>query len=444
MRKETTMIRLVLISLILISLGACTTMQNTAYSDDLYYVPAEEKVKETEAQENDESTGIVENKSDLKHENAESYDGFADSYQEPVNQYDNDYVVMDYSSRLQRFHDVYVYDPYYFRDPWYDYHYSYFGNPYVGIGYNYWNSRWRLHLGWSTSWHYPYNTYPYYGGYYAGWYSPGNYWWGFYDGYYAGSYYNYYGHSGSPITEYKDRRRGYNRYSGYSASSTGNSGKSRKNLDARRVGSKEVVHKKVRPSDKKLDQREATAGSSLSRRETGSADANNREIDNRRTVQTSRLAREKDEIRLTRPAGENNNMTLGNSRNSSNLNIDRNSSLIRNSRTLQLNDRQKRNIRTTNTTPHIRRSGVNRSNVNSGRTRTIRSGSHNATHQSRNSRVIRHNSNNRSNINRSRSNSSSRSSVRSSSSRSSNVSRSSSSSSRSSSSSSSSGSPRRR
>ena len=54
MRKETTMIRLVLISLILISLGACTTMQNTAYSDDLYYVPAEEKVKVTEEQENDE------------------------------------------------------------------------------------------------------------------------------------------------------------------------------------------------------------------------------------------------------------------------------------------------------------------------------------------------------------------------------------------------------
>ncbi len=441
------MIRLILISFILISLGACTTMQHTAYSDDLYYVPEKEQVTVTDEDQGEESQAIVENKDELKHKNAESYDGFAESYQEPAGERNNDYVVMDYSSRLQRFHDVYVYDPYYYRDPWYDHHYSYYGSPFyphVGIGYNHWNSRWRLHLGWSTNWYYPYGTYPYYGGYYAGWYTPGNYWWGFHDGYYAGYYNSYYGSSGSPITEYTDRRRGYNRYSGYSSSTPGSSGKVRKTADSRGVGTKEIVHKKVRPSDKKLDQRETTQSSSLTRLGS-STESNNREVADKRQVQTSGLAREKEEIRLTRPAGESNNRSVNASRNSNDLNFERNQSLIRNNRTLQLNDRQKRNIRTTNSSPHIRRSGTNsRSNVNSGRTRTIRSGNHNATHQNRNSRVIRNNSNNRSNYNRTRSNSSSRSSVRSSSSKSSNVSRSSSSSSSSSSRSSSSGSPRRR
>src|SRR6056297_1978240 len=211
------MIRLISLLAMAVFFSACAGLQNTTYTDDLYYVPANDKMaQETDDSEN--NTGITENREELANEKAESYDGFADNYDNEKgqyeDQYDDDYVVMNYSDRLRRFHDVYVYDPYYFNDPWYNYY------PSVGYSYYGYNSRWRWYVGWGYDWHSPYHHYPY--GYYSSWYYPGSYWMGYYNGYHTGLYSSYYYGTNDGI--YRSHRNGRNIYSqrSYTASDNRN------------------------------------------------------------------------------------------------------------------------------------------------------------------------------------------------------------------------------
>ncbi|PLX16036.1 MAG: hypothetical protein C0599_15880, partial [Salinivirgaceae bacterium] len=105
MGKEIIMIRIFLALITLAMLSSCAGLQQTAYMDDLYYIPPEEQEANFNEDESSQN-GIVENKSDLQHQKEESYDGYVENYEQ--NKGNDDYVVIDYNERLRRFHDVYV------------------------------------------------------------------------------------------------------------------------------------------------------------------------------------------------------------------------------------------------------------------------------------------------------------------------------------------------
>lgn len=198
------MIRLTFFLGIAIILSSCTNMRNVSYTDDLYYIP--ESQNQTIETNYESQTTIVNDKKDLNYKKNESYDGFADSYNEQESGYEESYVVVDYSNRLRRFHGVYVYDPYYLLDPWYNNSWGYYGSygygysPHIGFG---WNSYGGFNMGFGYNWHNPW-----YGNYYP-W--GGSYWAGFNDGYWAGNYTNtnYYGNH---YTSYYSHRGGANQY----------------------------------------------------------------------------------------------------------------------------------------------------------------------------------------------------------------------------------------
>eukprot|EP00831_Metopus_contortus_P028991 TRINITY_DN23940_c0_g2_i1.p1 TRINITY_DN23940_c0_g2~~TRINITY_DN23940_c0_g2_i1.p1 ORF type:complete len:127 (-),score=7.75 TRINITY_DN23940_c0_g2_i1:53-379(-) len=65
MRKEQIMRNLILISIVAVILSSCAGVQNTAYTDDLYYIP-QDKNQQLPATA-DEQTTIVENKEALNY-----------------------------------------------------------------------------------------------------------------------------------------------------------------------------------------------------------------------------------------------------------------------------------------------------------------------------------------------------------------------------------------
>lgn len=291
---------LILISIVAVILSSCAGVQNTAYTDDLYYIPQDKNQQlPTTA---DEQTSIVENKEALNYKKQESYDGFAESYNDQEEEYQESYIATDYSSRLRRFHGVYVYDPYYLLDPWYydswrypSYGFGYY--PTVGIG---WNSYWGFNLGigynWYNSW---YGYYPY----------GGSYWSGYHDGYWSANY-----HPTNRYTGAFTHRSGFNNYS--TRTSAGTNATNRKRGSASQAATTNNLSRKN------------TTGNALSREVNNSGSNSN-------FTRPGSTNSSKVNTTFTRPASGSNS----NARSYYNLdhNIKRNTTLINNSRSIQPN-----------------------------------------------------------------------------------------------------------
>lgn len=236
------------IGLMALLVSACSTGSyvTNSYTDDIYFNPADvpppiasavvsntatpvtksgNTVIVNEISENEENSGSVNNfgyEADEQNAGADEYiaeqdfDGtdtityYEDGEMKQLidNYYTDDYEV-DYAYRIQRFHNPYFYDPFYwdswhydpfYYDPWgWSMSFNYgWGYPYYGWGYS--------HYGWG---------YPYYGwgNSYYGWGYPG-YGWGYYQPYWGGGYYSGYpgyhnsGYNNPDRYQYGQRRSG--------------------------------------------------------------------------------------------------------------------------------------------------------------------------------------------------------------------------------------------